>query len=88
MSDNPSTGPEPIAIIGMAGRFPGAPDPDALWRVLIDGIDAVEKFKPEDLEYSCATAEDLAVGRKFVTARGTLPDVDLFDAGFFGIYPT
>jgi amino acid adenylation domain-containing protein len=87
MSDAASNGPDPIAIVGMAGRFPGAPDPQALWRVLTEGIDAVEKFGPEALEYSCATAEDLAAGRRFVTARGTLPNVDLFDAGFFGIYP-
>ncbi|HMP76777.1 MAG TPA: amino acid adenylation domain-containing protein [Kiritimatiellia bacterium] len=87
MSNGEATSPESIAVIGMAGRFPGAPDPAAFWRVLMDGVDAVEKFDPSTLEYSCATPEDLAAGRRFVSARGTLPDVDKFDAAFFGIYP-
>ncbi len=79
--------PESIAVIGMSGRFPGAASPEDFWRVLMDGLDAVEKFDPGSLEFTCATPDDLAAGRRFVSARGTLPDVDKFDAAFFGIYP-
>jgi acyl transferase domain-containing protein len=87
MSNEQYSAQESIAVIGMSGRFPGAPNPEALWRVLMDGVDAVEKFDPATLEYSCATPEDVAAGRRYVCARGTLPDVDKFDAAFFGIYP-
>lgn len=87
MNENESSTPESIAVIGMSGRFPGAANPDEFWRILTGGIDAIEKFDPSTLEFSCATPEDIAAGRRFVSARGTLADVDKFDAAFFGIYP-
>jgi acyl transferase domain-containing protein len=40
----------PIAIVGMAGRFPGAGSVDALWRMLRDGLDGVEVFAEGTLE--------------------------------------
>lgn len=38
-----------IAVIGMAGRFPGAPDLDAFWRILRDGVDSVRTFSDDEL---------------------------------------
>jgi acyl transferase domain-containing protein len=87
MNENDSNLPEAIAIIGMSGRFPGASSTDEFWRMLIEGIDGIEKFDPATLEYTCANPEDISAGRRFVCARGILPEVDKFDAPFFGIYP-
>ncbi len=77
-----ATGPA-IAITAMAGRFPGAITPEALWANLIAGKQAVRRIAPEDLEVSAATAAQPG----YVPARSVLEDVDQFDAAFFGIYP-
>ena len=69
--------PESIAVIGMAGRFPGAQNPDEFWANLIAGKDGVTKFpgRPQ------------ADGHQYVGARSMLENPDKFDASFFGIYP-
>jgi len=76
---------EPIAIIGFAGRFPGASDMETLWRNLVDGIDSVSKFSLEELDPSLdpAQVQDPA----YVPVRGVLDDAGLFDAAFFAISP-
>lgn len=72
-----------IAIIGMAGRFPGAPDLDAFWRLLCDGRDAVGPLPADRWDPSDAT-----VPEREVPAVGCfLDDIDRFDAAFFGISP-
>ncbi len=76
MTDD-SPAPESIAIIGMAGRFPGAGNPDEFWRNLISAKDGVTRFE--------GRAE--ADGRNYVGARSILENPDQFDASFFGIYP-
>ncbi|WP_051772302.1 type I polyketide synthase [Saccharothrix sp. NRRL B-16314] len=67
---------EPVAVIGMSCRLPGAGDPEAFWRLLRDGVDAVTEV-PE------GRWPGLTEHRR----GGFLPDVDRFDAGFFGISP-
>ncbi|MGY1503361.1 type I polyketide synthase [Streptomyces sp. QTS52] len=68
---------EPLAIVGMACRFPGGvTDPDDLWRLLTEGRDGITGF-PRDRGWR---AQDAARG-------GFLDDVAGFDAGFFGITP-
>jgi len=84
---NPMSAPESIAIVGMAGRFPGAGDVDQFWHNLVQGVDSVSRFSEEELEYSVATQESVAEGQKFIRARGVIEGVDLFDADFFGMYP-
>ena len=75
----------PIAVIGLAGRFPGAPSISALWQNLREGIDSVEVFPPDTLgEVPAADRTDAA----YVPARGVLADADRFDAAFFGVPPT
>jgi len=78
--------PEPIAIVGMACRFPGAPDPAAFWRNLCDGVESVRFFSEDELR---AAGVDPAVFRQpgYVPAHGSLDGVELFDAEFFGISP-
>lgn len=73
-----------IAIIGMAGRFPGAPDVASFWRNLKDGVDSISRFSPAELEIG---GEDDALEPGHVGARGILEDIDQFDARFFGFLP-
>jgi 8-amino-7-oxononanoate synthase len=67
---------EPIAIVGMGCRFPGAPDVDSYWRLLLDGRDAVG-------EVPRARWNPPAAGTP--GEGGFLDSVDEFDARFFGI---
>lgn len=77
---------EDIAIIGMSGRFPGAPDLDRFWRNLVDGVDAVTRFTPEQLA-EAGVDPALIADPRFIAARGVLDDIAAFDADFFGITP-
>ncbi|MBU6401872.1 MAG: HAD-IIIC family phosphatase, partial [Verrucomicrobia bacterium] len=77
-----------IAIIGMAGRFPGAANVDELWDLLRRGADATADI-PEDRwdteRFFLAGAK--AKGKTYLNRGGFLADVDCFDAGFFNIAP-
>ncbi|MFN2386111.1 MAG: amino acid adenylation domain-containing protein, partial [Thermoanaerobaculia bacterium] len=75
-----------IAVIGMAGRFPGAPDVDRLWDNLLNGVDSISRFTDGQLRAAGAD-ESLLAREGYVRARGVLEGVDLFDAAFFGIPP-
>ena len=74
-----------IAIIGMAGRFPGASSIEALWQNLLDGVDGIRHFRPEELDPSLPAS--LTGDPDYVPARGILDDAARFDAAFFGIGP-
>ncbi len=74
-----------VAIIGMAGRFPGAQSVAEFWRNQLDGVEAISHFRVEELEVPNAT--ELVQDPNYVRARSILDDVDLFDAEFFGMYP-
>ncbi|MFC5718663.1 aminotransferase class I/II-fold pyridoxal phosphate-dependent enzyme [Streptomyces gamaensis] len=67
---------EPIAIVGMGCRFPGAPDIDSYWRLLLDGRDAIGEVPRE--RWDAARVDAPPHG-------GFLDRVDEFDARFFGI---
>ncbi|HEV7784196.1 MAG TPA: type I polyketide synthase, partial [Thermoanaerobaculia bacterium] len=75
-----------IAVVGAAGRFPGAPDLAAFWRNLRDGVESVRRLSDEEL---LAAGEDPAVlgSPEYVRAAATLDGIDLFDAGLFGFSP-
>lgn len=75
-----------VAIIGMAGRFPGASTIEKFWKSLCDGVESISFFSEEELE---ASGIDEAVYKKpnYVAARGIIDNADLFDAAFFGFYP-
>ena len=75
-----------IAIIGMAGRFPQAPNLQRFWENLRQGIEATSFFSDEELEQA-GVSPDLLRHPNYVRARGVLEDADLFDAGFFGYSP-
>jgi acyl transferase domain-containing protein len=80
---------EPIAIVGMACRFPGGVDnPDAYWELLRNGVDAVTEVPPDrwDLgEYY--DADPNAPGKMYTRHGGFLTQIDRFDSHFFGIAP-
>lgn len=72
-----------IAIVGMAGRFPGAGNVDQFWNNLQQGKDSVRFFSTEELEPYVPKATLNAPN--FLKAGYVLDDVDMFDADFFGI---
>ncbi|HEX2093651.1 MAG TPA: type I polyketide synthase [Longimicrobiaceae bacterium] len=79
------TGQE-IAIIGMAGRFPRARSVEEFWRNLREGRDCISRFSDEELLAAGIPREELEDPR-YVRAQGSLEDVELFDAAFFGLAP-
>ena len=70
-----------IAIIGMAGRFPGAQDITTFWRNLCNGVESVTFFTDDQLEDGAEPSTRASAS--YIKARPVLPDVDQFDAGFF-----
>ncbi|GAA3155856.1 type I polyketide synthase [Nonomuraea roseoviolacea] len=75
-----------IAIIGMAGRFPGAPDVATFWRNLSDGVESISFFSEEELLAAGADPGQIK-DPAYVPARPVLDDVSGFDAAFFGMSP-
>lgn len=75
-----------IAIIGMAGRFPGAADVDALWQRVSRGEDCLTDLNAADLIAAGLPAE-LVNDPDYVLRSGIVQDVDMFDADLFGIGP-
>jgi myxalamid-type polyketide synthase MxaE and MxaD len=80
---------EPIAVVGMACRLPGEADsPDAYWRLLLDGVDAITEVPPERWDADRLFDPDaFAAGASATRWGGFLSGVDRFDPRFFGISP-
>src|SRR6185436_16409433 len=80
---------EPIAIVGLGCRFPGGADsPDAFWRLLRDGVDAVEEVPADRWDVDAFYDPDPEAPSKMTTRWGAfLPNIERFDAAFFGIAP-
>ena len=79
---------EPIAIIGLSCRFPGAESADAYWRLLRDEKDAITEVPAERWDIETYYDPNPAVPGKMNTRwGGFLEDVDQFDPTFFGISP-
>jgi phthiocerol/phenolphthiocerol synthesis type-I polyketide synthase E len=74
---------QPIAIVGMRGRFPGADDLDGFWRNLADGVESITELDTDDLR-TAGVPDHIARLPGYVNAAPLLHDVDEFDAGFFG----
>lgn len=82
---NDKTTTADIAIIGMAGRFPGSDTIEELWENLRDGKETISFFTKEELDSSLP--ESLRKDPLYIGARGILPSAKTFDAGFFGLNP-
>jgi amino acid adenylation domain-containing protein len=74
-----------IAVIGLAGRFPGAASVAELWPILAQGQETTRFFSPEELDPSIAAS--LKQDPLYVAARGVIAGADQFDAAFFGLTP-
>ncbi|TDD92604.1 type I polyketide synthase [Actinomadura rubrisoli] len=81
---------EPIAIVGMACRYPGgARSPQDLWRLVVDEVDAVGPF-PSDRGWDLAALYDPDPEKphtSYVKEGGFLHEATRFDAEFFGVSP-
>src|SRR5262249_50918999 len=75
-----------VAIVGMAGRFPGARNTAEFWSNLRNGVESISFFGEEELAAS-GLPRSLGSDPRFVKARGVLDGVELFDAAFFGYSP-
>lgn len=76
---------EPIAIIGLGCRFPGAENPDALWKLLVSEKDAISEI-PVERFGELGNFQQIKT-EKYSKYGGFLQGIDLFDANFFGISP-
>lgn len=78
--------PRGIAIVGMACRFPGAPDLDAFWEMLLTGREGIRHFTDDELLAAGVPETDLA-RPDYVKSAPVIEGYDLFDAGFFEYSP-
>ena len=76
--------PSGIAVVGMSGRFPGAPDLGAYWQNIADGVESIARLSDTELR-AAGVDEALLADPAYVRACPALSDVDRFDAAFFGI---
>ncbi|HEX6198760.1 MAG TPA: type I polyketide synthase, partial [Thermoanaerobaculia bacterium] len=75
-----------IAVVGMAGRFPGAEDLEAFWRLLEEGRTGIRPLSDDDLRRS-GVPEGQWSAPGYVRAKGVLEGADAFDAAFFDVSP-
>src|SRR3989441_4155482 len=75
-----------IAIVGMAGRFPGARDVRQFWNNLRNGVESIRRLSDEELLAAGVRPEDIA-NPDYVKAAPILDGIDQFDAPFFGFSP-
>ena len=80
---------EPVAVVGIGCRFPGnVTGPDSFWQLLVDGVDTIAEVPPDRWDADAFYDPDpSASGRMTTKWGGFVPDVDAFDADFFGITP-
>ena len=79
---------EPIAVVGMACRFPGAPDLDAFWQLLVEGRNAVTEGVPGSGEGRLGEIiRDPEVQNEACRYGAFVDDIERFDASFFRISP-
>jgi len=77
---------EPIAIVGMAARFPGANDLKQFWTNLASGVESISFFSDAELR-AAGVPDELIADPAYVRAKSIVDKVDHFDASFFGYSP-
>src|SRR5262245_14093569 len=75
-----------IAVIGLAGRFPGARNLNEFWRNLREGVESISFFTEEELT-AAGIHPTILRDPNYVKAKGELQEIDLFAASFFGYSP-
>ncbi|HZH74360.1 MAG TPA: amino acid adenylation domain-containing protein [Mariniphaga sp.] len=83
MNKTPQRG---IAIIGMAGKFPGAVDIEQFWSNIVNGIESIRYFSDKEL-HDAGVEPQLLDNPSYVKGYHAINDVELFDAEFFGMSP-
>lgn len=84
--DRQALAPMNIAIIGMAGKFPGAKTIEEYWKNLKSGVESISFFTEEELK-ATGISPDFLEDSNYVKAKGILQDIEYFDASFFGYKP-
>jgi len=77
---------EPIAVVGMSCRVPGADTIDRFWQNLCAGVESIRRLSDDELR-AAGVDDSLLRNPNYVKAKGVLEDIEMFDAGFFGIPP-
>jgi phthiocerol/phenolphthiocerol synthesis type-I polyketide synthase E len=75
-----------IAVIGMAGRFPGAKNTREFWENLKNGVESITVFTDEQLKEAGISAE-LVENPNYIKAKGVLTGIEYFDPAFFNFTP-
>lgn len=78
---------EPVAIVGMSCRFPGAENVDAFWHLLVNGKDGITEVPDDRWNLKEYYSETQTPGKMVTKWGGFIDDVDRFDAPFFEISP-
>ena len=78
--------PNAIAVVGMAGRFPGAASVSEYWRNLRGGVESIVDLTHDDL-LAAGVGEKALANRSYIRRAAIMPGVEEFDAAFFGITP-
>jgi phthiocerol/phenolphthiocerol synthesis type-I polyketide synthase E len=90
MSSNESNegyeGPERIAVVGMACRFPGAENVDAFWRNLRAGVESITHYGEDELR-AAGVPDEVLAQPDYVRSFGAIDGADRFDADFFEFTP-
>ncbi|MFN2446673.1 MAG: SDR family NAD(P)-dependent oxidoreductase [Vicinamibacterales bacterium] len=86
MSQPPNSAGADIAVVGLAGRFPGANSPEELWRNVRAGVESIRRLSEEELLAAGVPAASLA-DPHYVRACAPLDAMEEFDASFFGFSP-
>jgi acyl transferase domain-containing protein len=77
----------PIAVVGMDCRFPGAPDKEAFWRLLMDGVVTDSEVPSQRWDVDAYYRSDSAPGSTNTRRGHFIDNIDAFDNEFFGIAP-
>ena len=80
-----STGLE-VAVIGMAGRFPGAENIDQLWSNLLNEVESISQLTDDEL-LEMGITKEVFTDKNYVKARGIFPNLEYFDSDFFHYTP-
>lgn len=79
---------EPLAVVGLSCRLPGAATPAEFWRVLRDGVDTIREVPPDRWDVgSYYSPHPDAPGKTYARHGGFLDGIEMLDHAFFGISP-